>query len=189
MSFLLIDADTWTSAHWISAPWVRVAYGTTVGVAALWLAADTFARWRRRAANLTPVATATATSSQPGFLQPDHEAREAALERADAYEQHLREREAAERQAAAERAAESAVGVKRLTGAMTLFMSLFTLASMIAGTVWQVTWIGTVAERYTAIEKLEAVIRAHPLAFTVAVLVIGYHVFDFIAERRWRRNA
>lgn len=165
-------------------PWVQYAYGAAIGVAALWLATDVFVRWRRGATNLTPVAAARKNAgAQADFLSVDREARAEALERADAYEAELAEREA---RAAAEAAAREGRRVGRMAGYVSLFMAFFTLASMIATAVWQVTWIGTVWERYSTGERLKAVLSAHPFAFAVAITVIAYHVHQFVSARKWR---
>lgn len=177
------------SAAWTSLPWTQVVYGATVGVAVVWLAADGYARWRRKAANETDVSTAGASERKPDFLKVDTAARKAAQERGDDYERHLREREAEARRAAAEQAMRASDGARRFTGSLSLFMSVFTLVSMIAGAVGHIAWIGSTLEEYSATDRLKSVVVAHPIAFAVAVLVITYHVYQFIVQRKWQPAA
>src|SRR5687768_3481576 len=74
----------------------------TVAVAAIWLALSIFVYWRRRAANLTPVtAPRRNKDAQPDFLNVDHKARREAIERGEAFERELEEREAEEARIAA----------------------------------------------------------------------------------------
>ncbi|MCP3915248.1 MAG: hypothetical protein GY711_06815 [bacterium] len=166
-------------------PWLRLILGCTVGVAALWLAVLVFVSWRRSLMNLTPVTAAPVNpNAQPRFLIRDREARALALERADAFAQELQIQK--ER---AERTEQHDSSVTRFAGFASLFMATFSLAAMIAGAVWQVTWIGTVWERYSASERLVSVMKSHPLAFSVCVLVITYHVVSFFVERKWRAES
>ncbi len=51
-----------------------------IGLAALWIVLSLYARWQRRAYNLTH-AEKGGTGAQPEFLKVDHEKRRAALER------------------------------------------------------------------------------------------------------------
>jgi len=170
---------------WTSQPWAQVAYGVTVALALLWLGIDAFARWRRKAANLTAVATAEVSGDRPAFLKVDTAARAAAQERGDEYERHLRQREAEARRAAAEEAAAASDGARRFTGSLSACMSLLTLVSMTAGAVGHVAWIGSAIEEYSAMDRLKAVVAAHPIAFAVSVVVVVFHVTQFIRLRKW----
>lgn len=167
-----------------TATWLDTLLQGTIVLGSGWLAYTSFVSWRRSAANLTPVAAAPANGAQPGFLGVDHDGRKAAFERADQFEASL---DAREKQAAEEsRRAKKRGGIGRVAGLASLFMSIFSLLTLIAGAVWQVTWIGTVWGRYTASERLVAVMKDHPFAFAVCVIVIAYHVISFFVERPWR---
>ena len=185
---LLLETATDVPA-WTSHPWAQVAYGVTVALAVIWLGVDAFARWRRQAANLIAVATAEAAAERPEFVKVDTAARAAAKERGDDYERHLRQREAEAKRAAAEQAARKSEGARRTAGSLSVCMSLLTLVSMIAGAVGHIAWIGTAIEEYSALDRLKAVIAAHPVAFAISLFVVVFHVTQFIRLRKWRAAA
>lgn len=184
-----------SSAHAAALPWgpdLQAAFEATVASEAffaatavaggLWLAASGFLAWRRRAANLTPVAAATAAGVSPDFLRVDHASRSAALERGDAFEARLQAREAAE--AAAGAAAEAVTPASRLTGLVAALMSAFTLVSMVFGAVMQVRWIGHYAEDLSAPGRVAEIVRAHPVAFGVSIAVALLQITRFARARR-----
>lgn len=162
-------------------------------IAVLWLALEVFLIWRRQATNLTPVTRPKVSRrAQPDFLKVDHAARAAALGRADEFAAELDRRDAEEARAAAENHAQApsrVASASRIASLAALFMSVFSLAAMIAGAVWQVQWIGVVMDRYSTVERLLAVLRAHPVAFAVSAVVITWHVVQFVRARRWRAAA
>ncbi len=171
-----------------AAPWFRFLLFATFGIAFLWLALLVFISWRRGATNLTPVTLpSTKSGAQPSFLTIDREAHLAALGRADAYDRKLMDRE--ERDRANKRESQRSKGALRVASLASLFMSIFSLATLISGAVWQVTWIGTVWNRYTAGERIAAVLRTHPVAFGVCSTVICYHIISFFVDRKWRVEA
>ena len=51
-------------------------------------------------------------------------------------------------------------------------MSLFTIASVIYGSIFTVSRMGSMMEEYSATERMIALITNHPIAFTVCVIVI-----------------
>ena len=62
-------------------------------------------------------------------------------------------------------------------------MSLFTLASMIYGSIFTVTRMGGMMEEYSTQERIIAVIQAHPIAFVITILVIFARIFTFFMNR------
>lgn len=167
-----------------TAPWLELVLGLTVAASLLWLALLLFVSWRRGVTNLTPVTAPSARrEARPDFLEVDRPAREAALARGDAFAGELDEKE---RQEVAESRTRRAGKAKNVAGFMSLFMSVFSLVTLLTGAIWRVTFVGAVWERYSASERLLAVMKAHPFAFTVCTLVIGYHIFQFVADRKWR---
>lgn len=160
-------------------PAADVLYWGTAAVGAAYLALSGFAAWRRRAANLTPVDGAEASGVRPDFLRVDHDARSAALVRGEAFATDLDERERAESARRTEAARRTGGGF--FAGAM----SVVTLVSMVAGSLLQVRWIGKYAEDLTAQGRLAAIVRSHPYAFAVAVVVVVYQLWRFVSERRW----
>lgn len=159
----------------------------TVGVAAIWLALTIFIYWRRRAANLTPVTAPRPNKhAQPDFLNVDHKARREAIERGEAFEQQLQEREAEEARRAEMVALGSATSAGRLARIASLVLSVFTLLTMIVGSILNVGKMGELMQNYSTGERIVAVIRAHPIGTAVIVLVVAAALFQFFNERRWR---
>jgi len=67
-------------------------------------------------------------------------------------------------------------------------MALFSVATMISGTVFQVSIMGRYWEQYSASERLMAVIQNHPIGVAVTVLVIVYNIFNFIMNYKAERS-
>lgn len=168
-------------------PLVDRLFQITVGVAAIWLALTIFIYWRRRAANLTPVtAPRPNRDAQPDFLNVDHKARREAIERGEAFDRQLEEREAEEARRAEMVALGSATSAGRLARIASLVMSLFTLATMVIGSIANVGKMGEMMQQYSSGERILAVVRAHPIGTAVIVLVLAAALFQFFTERRWR---
>jgi hypothetical protein len=174
-----IPPDAW--------PLIDRLFQITIAVAAVWLALSLFVYWRRRAANLTPVTAARKSKdAQPDFLNVDHEARRAAIERGEAFERQLEIREAEEARAAAAAALGPATSGRRLAKLAALVMSIFTLVTMIAGSIGNIGRMGEYMQQLSAPERLLAVVRNHPIGTGVMVLVIAAFLFQYFYERKWR---
>jgi len=170
-------------------PLIDAAFWITAAFTLIWWLIALFVYLRRSASNLTPVQAARKTASHaPDFLSRDHRARDEALARADAFEKDLSSKEVEEARAAtkAPRDPWSLAGtVARL---VSLFMSLFTLATMVHGSIWQISRMGSLMREYTTLERMGAVIREHPVTFTIATVVIVYHIWRFFADRKWHAD-
>lgn len=167
-------------------PLITLLLNVTMAVAAVWLALTIFVWWRRSASNLTPVQAAGKNkSAQPDFLNVDHAARDAAIARGAAYDEAL-EKRAREEAAAGKRKPVSLAG--RAAGLISLLMSVFTLATMIYGAIFQVSRMGSLMQEYSSVERLGAVIANHPIAFAITTLVIVVHVYRFIKSRQWQEG-
>lgn len=167
----LLDAAVETSFS------TDLLYGVGIAAGTVYLATTAFLSWRRRTMNLTPVAsTAANPAARPGFLDVDKQARSAALERGDAFEATLRAREAS----AAGDVPESA----KKFSLVAMVMSAFTLVTMLVGSVWQISFIGRYAEQLSAKGRLIAMVKEHPVAFAVSMVVCAVQVVTFFAERR-----
>lgn len=174
-----IPPDAW--------PLIDLMFNITMVVVAVWLAITVFVWWRRSASNLTPVnAAGKNEAAQPDFLKVDHKARGEAQAKGDAFGKALDKRERAEAAARAGRPQRSAA--QKIAGLLSFLMSLFTLATMIFGAIWQISRMGQMMREYSTLERLFAVVQNHPISFTVAVLVIGFHVFRFISDRQWKEG-
>lgn len=170
-------------------PLIELLFNLTMATVGLWLAITIFVWWRRSASNLTPVnAVSRSETAQPDFLKVNEKARAQAEARGEAFDKQLerQEREAARAEAHGDRRPRSAS--QRIAGLLSFFMSLFTLATMIFGAIWQVSRMGQLMQEYSTFERITAVIQNHPISFSVIALVIGFHVFRFITDRQWKEG-
>jgi hypothetical protein len=154
-----------------------------------WLTITVFVWWRRSASNLTPVNAAKKNNrAEPDFLSVDSKAREAAEARGEAYGKALdrQEKEAAKAEARGGRPARSTT--QHIAGLVSFLMSLFTLATMIFGAIWQVSRMGQLMQEYSTTERIFAVIQNHPISFSIAALVIGFQIFRFFSDRQWKES-
>ena len=71
---------------------------------------------------------------------------------------------------------------------ISLFMALFSLATMISGTVFQVTFMGRIWEQYSASERFIGVVTAHPIGVGVTAAVILYNLVTFVTNRKWEEK-
>ena len=170
-------------------PLVELLLNTTMVSVAIWIAVTIFVWWRRRASNLTPVNAAQANdNAAPDFLSVDKKARDQAEKRGEAFDKALEEEERAAAMAAARGGRTQRTMSQRLAGLLSFFMSLFTLATMIFGAIWQVSRMGQLMEEYSTVERIATVVQNHPVSFSVAALVIGFHVFRFFTDRQWKEG-
>ena len=174
-----IPPDAW--------PLIDTLFRITMVVTAVWLAFALVAWWRRRAYNLTIASTAgRSEKAQPDFLRVDQKARDAAIARGEAHEDYLEDRER-EEAAAALKAAKGPLNLsQRLAGLAAFLMSLFTLSTMVFGTVTNVSKMGDALESVGSVEKIRMVVAEHWLATIIAALVIAWHIYKYFADRRWK---
>lgn len=170
-------------------PLIDLLFNLTMASAGIWLGITVFVLWRRASSNLTPVNAAEKNrKAQPDFLKVDKKARAEALERGETFDKELERRErAAAKEASRGKRSPATVGQK-LARFLSFFMSLFTLATMIFGAIFQVTRMGQMMKEYSTLDRIIAVIQNHPISFTVATLVIVFQVYRFISERNWKEG-
>ncbi len=170
-------------------PLIETMLNITLITAAIWLALTVFVWWRRNASNLTPVhAAGKNKSADPDFLSVDNKAREAAKAKGEAFEKDLARQEREAERAAARGERPPASATRRIAGFVSFLMSLFTLATMIFGAIWQISRMGQLMQEYSTTERILAVVQNHPVSFTVAVLVIGFQVYRFFSDRQWKEG-
>ena len=161
----------------------------TIVVTMVWTALAMFAQMRRDASNLTTVASARAKKkAQPDFLEPNKKRRKEAIKAGEAYDQMLDKREHTEAQALRRetRRKESAASkIGRLTA---LAMAVFSLATMVSGTIFQVSIMGRYWEQFSAAERLTKVVQDHPVGVAVTLIVIGYNAYFFFKNRKWEQQ-
>lgn len=165
-------------------PLIELLFNLTMAAAGIWLAITVFVIWRRRASNLTPVNAAERNrKAEPDFLKVDHDAREAAQKRGEAFEKELTHREREEEKAKARAARKPEGMAQKIAGFVAMIMSLFTLATMIHGSIFSISRMGQLMEEYSTSERILAVIGNHPIAFTITVLVIAARLYTYFAKR------
>ena len=168
-------------------PLIDRMFQITVAVALIWLALSLFVYWKRKAANLTPVtAPGRNKDAQPDFLNVDHKARKAAIERGESFERELQVREAEEARTAERAALGAATSGRKLAKLASLLMSIFTLGTLIAGSIGNIGRMGEYMQQLSAPERILESIRNHPIGSVALVLVIAAAVYQYFNERKWR---
>lgn len=164
-------------------PLIDLLFNLTMAATGIWLAITVFVLWRRNASNLTSVSSASRNKDiNPDFLSVDEKARQAAIKRGDDFGKVLdeRDRQAHKEELRAKKRDMSLFGtISRL---VSLGMALFSIATVISGTMFQVTIMGRYWEQYSAGERLMSVVQSHPFGVTVTVLVIVYNVYHLITK-------
>ena len=177
-----IPAEAW--------PWIDLLFNLTCAAAGIWLAVTVFVIWRRTASNVTPVNSVSKNkSAQPDFLEVDQKARREAIARGEAFDKELEARDREEARAERRSAKRNRSPLQRIAGIIALLMAIFSLVSAAVSVIWQVGFIGNMLEQYSAGDRLMALVTNHPIGVTVAVLVICFHVYRFISDRKWQQEA
>ena len=170
-------------------PLIDLLFNITMVSVAIWLAITIFVWWRRSASNLTPVnAAGKNKNAQPDFLKVDQSARSEAIERGESFDKEIERRERAEARAAARAHQPRGTVSERLARFVSFYMSLFTLATMIFGAIFQVTRMGDMMREYSTTERILTVIQNHPISFTIAGLVIVFQIYRFFVDRNWQEG-
>ena len=163
--------------------WLEPLLYVTMAIVAIWVVSSLFVYMRRRASNLTSAhQTGVKKDAAPDFLTVDHKAREAAMQRGEAYDDTLAAREAAEA-ATQEPIVKRASLVSRLSGVASLLFSLFSLAGAITTVLMQVERMNNTIGRS---DQLMLVVQKYPIPVAICVFVIGFHIYHYIARKRWK---
>lgn len=162
--------------------WIEPLLYVTMAVVAVWVASSLFVYMRRRASNLTSAhQTGVRKDASPDFMKVDHKARDAAMQRGEAYDETLTAREAAEAALDAPVVKQASL-ISRLSGIASLLFSLFSLAGAISTVMFQVERMtGTISRA----DQLMLVVQKYPIPVAVCIFVIGFHLYHYIARRRW----
>jgi len=164
--------------------WLVYMMWAAVAFAALWLISTVFIYMRRRATNLTSAQQAgVKKDATPDFMKVDQKAREAALQRGEAFEKELAAREAAEAAARAGKAKKEPIGMlKMLSGIAAFLFSLFTLLGSVLGTFRTLDQAGVQLSKF---DQVGAIVSQHPIPTAICIFVIGYTLFIWISQRKW----
>jgi len=170
-------------------PLIDLLFNITMVTVAIWLAITVFVWWRRSASNLTPVNAASKNrKAQPDFLNVDNQARTAALERGETFDKEVERREREEARAAAKQRGSKSTPGQTVARFVSFLMSLFTLATMIFGAIFQVSRMGSIMKDYSTTERILSVIQSHPISFAVASAVIIFQFYRFLVDRKWQEG-
>lgn len=170
-------------------PLIDILFNVTCVVTAIWLATAVFIWWRRSASNLTTSSSASPNrKATPDFLSVDEKARKEAIKRGEAFDRELDKQDREDERAARRRARAKETRIGRIARLISFFMAMFSLATMVSGTVFQVTFMGNIWEKYSASERLMGVIHAHPIGVAVTALVIIYNLVTFVTKRQWEEK-
>ena len=165
-------------------PLIQLLFNVTITFTALWLAWTIFVMWRRSASNLTAVRGASANpAAEPEFLSVDKKARREAIAKGETFEKEMQRRDREEATDARRAARRQETMLGRVGRLISLGMALFSIATMISGTLFQVTIMGRYWEQYSATERLTAVIQNHPIGVSVTIAVILYNIVTFVMKR------
>lgn len=170
-------------------PLIDLLFNLTMATVGTWLALTVFVWWRRSASNLTPVNAADKNKkAQPDFLKVDKAARAEALERGEAFGKEVERREREEARAQSKGGRPTLTVSQRAARFLSFFMSLFTLATMIFGAIFQVTRMGDMMREYSTFDRIVTVVQSHPISFSIAALVIIFQIYRFFVDRNWQEG-
>jgi len=167
--------------------WMVYVMWAAVAFAVLWLASSIFIQMRRRATNLTSAQQAgVEKDAAPDFLTVDQKAREAALQRGEAYDKALVEREKAEGAAAARAGKKEPIGMfKMISGIAAFAFSLFTLLGSVLGTFRTLDQAGVQLSKF---DQVGAIVTQYPIPAAICVFVIGYTIFIWVSQKKWTES-
>ena len=165
-------------------PFIELLFNFTLAFAVAWRGWTGFVVWRRSASNLTSIRGASANpKAEPDFLSVDKKARREAIEKGEAFEKEMQRRDRDEALSARKAARNKETMLGRIGRLISFGMDLFSIATMISGTLFQVSIMGRYWEQYSATERLTAVIQNHPIGVSVTVAVILYNIVTYVMNR------
>lgn len=158
-----------------------IAQWALIGLGGLWLVTSVLGYMHRRAYNLTHAESGGSANIKPDFLKVDHAARKSAIERGEAYDKQLREREAPA-------PAPPAEAVGRLAKWGATLTAGFTLVAAIVGTLGKAEQLQKGAEKIGSFEKLGVIFREYPFGATIAVICIAANILAFTAGDKKKKK-
>ena len=165
-------------------PLIELLFNVTLAFTLAWLAWTVFVMWRRSASNLTAIRGAKPNpNAEPDFLSVDKKARREAIEKGEAFEKEMQRRDRDEANNARRAARNKETMLGRVGRLISFGMALFSIATMISGTLFQVSIMGRYWEQYSAAERLTAVIQNHPIGVSVTIAVIVYNIVTYVMNR------
>ena len=175
-----IPPDAW--------PFIDLLFRITIALAVLWAVLSLIGWWRRRAYNLTVASTASRNkTAQPDFLNVDEKARKEQIKAGERHEKALEDREKEEALAALKAAKEPVTLASRLASAATFVMSLITLITGFSGAILGVGRIEGQLQAASASGRFQYLIENHAFGCAIVAFVIGYQIWRFIADKKWKK--
>ena len=165
--------------------WLAYVMWAAVAFAVLWVVSTIFIQMRRRATNLTSAHQAgVKKEATPDFMKVDQKARDAAMQRGQAYEKELDTREAAEAAAAAGKGAKKPPMnmLKTISGIASFAFSLFTLLGAVLGTFKTMDAAGAQLSKF---DQVGVMFMKYPVPAIICLFVIGYTIFVWVSQKKW----
>ena len=169
----------------VAPEWLVYVMWAAVAFAAVWVVSVIFIQMRRRATNLTSAHQAgVKKDATPDFMKVDQKARDAAMQRGQAYEKELDTREAAEAAAAAGKGAKKPPMnmLKTISGIASFAFSLFTLLGAVLGTFKTMDAAGAQLSKF---DQVGVMFVKYPIPAIICLFVIGYTIFVWVSQKKW----
>ena len=168
----------------VAPEWLTYVMWAAVAFAALWVISTLFIQMRRRATNLTSAQQAgVKKDATPDFMKVDQKARDAAMQRGQAYEKELDTREAAEAAMAGKAAKKAPINMlKTISGIASFAFSLFTLLGAVLGTFRTMDAAGAQLSKF---DQVGVMAMKYPIPTIICLFVIGYTIFVWVSQKKW----
>lgn len=168
----------------VAPEWLTYVMWAAVAFAALWVISTLFIQMRRRATNLTSAQQAgVKKNATPDFMKVDQKARDAAMQRGQAYEKELDTREAAEAAMAGKAAKKAPINMlKTISGIASFAFSLFTLLGAVLGTFRTMDAAGAQLSKF---DQVGVMAMKYPIPTIICLFVIGYTIFVWVSQKKW----
>jgi hypothetical protein len=173
------------STEVVAPEWLVYVMWAAVAFAVVWVVSVIFIQMRRRATNLTSAHQAgVKKEATPDFMKVDQKARDAAMQRGQAYEKELDTREAAEAAAAAGKGAKKPPMnmLKTISGIASFAFSLFTLLGAVLGTFKTMDAAGAQLSKF---DQVGVMFMKYPIPAIICLFVIGYTIFIWVSQKKW----
>ena len=173
------------STEVVAPEWLVYVMWAAVAFAVVWVVSVIFIQMRRRATNLTSAHQAgVKKEATPDFMKVDQKARDAAMQRGQAYEKELDTREAAEAAAAAGKGAKKPPMnmLKTISGIASFAFSLFTLLGAVLGTFKTMDAAGAQLSKF---DQVGVMFVKYPIPTIICLFVIGYTIFVWVSQKKW----
>lgn len=154
-------------------------------VGAIWLVTGVMGYLHRRAYNLTHAESGRSQNIKPDFLKVNKKAHEEAVERGEAFDQKLREREGETPTPPA-----STDFLERLARIGTTLTAIFGLIAAVVGTLTKADALQAGFDNITSFQKLATIVKTYPIGALVAVIVVVANIVAFYTgEKKKKKHA